>query len=140
LDELNINSILKGDNNFPVKIGELKSEVINILNLNLKPKDIKMYPDRIYHCEYHKKDFESENSYQKSLKSIPLIINSPDYIGLSSENNSISYVKKIAEDTLVAVRVVEKGSLQFRTMFPINEHKLNYYLKNGKLQTYTERR
>ena len=88
MDKLDIISILKGSNNFPIKIGELKQEIIDILNLNLKPKNIIMHIERIYHCENHKRDFKSESSYSKSLRNIPLIINEPEYVGFNKTQNS----------------------------------------------------
>ena len=36
MNKLDINSILKSENNNPVKIGELNQDIINKLNLNIK--------------------------------------------------------------------------------------------------------
>ena len=107
-----------------IKVGELTNKVIDILNLSEKPRNIKFAYDRISHCENHKKDFKSEQSYIKSMESIPLIISSPDYVGYNKNNNSIEYIKKIDELTLVAVRIKQKGDLFLRSLYPISEIKL----------------
>lgn len=135
-NKLDINSILKADNNRPVKIGELKKEVIDTLNLNCSPRNILLTADRIYHCEKHKNEYKDEHSYNKSISSIPEIINTPDYIGFNESNNSIHYVKKLEDATLVAVRLSYKGSLTLRTVFPLTEYKLNKEINSKKLIPY----
>ena len=132
MQELDITAVLKGTSNLPIKIGELSQDIIDLLALNQKPRDIIMSIERIYHCDMHKNDYESISSYDKSLKLIPEIIHSPDFINLNTKNNSINYIKKIDDLTLVAIKIVAKGSLQFRTMFPITPQKLEYNLKLGK--------
>lgn len=107
-----------------IKIGKLSQNIISILKLQCKDKNIKIGYDRISHCEKHKKDFISEQSYNKSMESIPIIIKSPDYVGYSQKNNSIEYIKKIDELTLVAVRIKQKGDLYFKSIYPISEVKL----------------
>lgn len=135
-DKLDINSILKADNNNPIKIGELNNEVINALNLNCSPRNILLTADRIYHCEKHKEQYKNEDSYNKSIESIPEIIKDPDYIGFNETNNSVQYVKKLEDTTLVAVRVSYKGSLKLRTVFPLTEFDLNKKLVLKKLIPY----
>lgn len=131
-NKLDINSILKADNNNPIKIGELTNEVINALNLNCSPRNILLTADRIYHCEKHKNQYRDENSYNTSIESIPQIISNPDYIGFNKTNNSVQYIKKLEDTTLVAVRISYKGSLRLRTIFPISEVKLNKSIKSSE--------
>ncbi len=135
-NKLDINSILKADNNNPVKIGELNKEVINALNLNCSPRNILLTADRIYHCEKHKNEYKNEHSYNQSISSIPEIIKNPDYIGFNESNNSIHYVKKLEDATLVAVRLSYKGALALRTVFPLTEYKLNKEINSRKLIPY----
>lgn len=108
-----------------IKIGELTNKVIDILKLEKRPCNIKFAYDRIAHCESHKKDFKSEQSYNKSMEAIPLIINNPDYVGYNKNNNSIEYIKRIDELTLVAIRIKQKGDLFLRSLYPISQIKLN---------------
>lgn len=135
-DKLDINSILKADNNNPIKIGELNNEVINALNLNCSPRNILLTTDRIYHCEKHKNEYKDENSYNQSIANIPKIINNPDYIGFNESNNSIHYVKQLEDAILVAVRLSYRGSLTLRTVFPLTEYKLKKQISSKKLIPY----
>ncbi len=121
MDILNINRLQE---NQILKIGELQKKIIDLLQLNMKPRNIKMGYDRISHCNKHKNDFNSEQSYNKSIESIPIIIEKPDYVGYNKKNDSIEYIKRIDELTLVAVRLKTKGDLFLRSVYPISEIKL----------------
>lgn len=135
-NKLDIKSILKADNNNPIKIGELNNEVISALNLDCSPRNILLTADRIYHCEKHKNEYKDEHSYNHSISSIPEIISNPDYIGFNKSNNSIHYVKKLDDATLVAVRLSYRGALTLRTVFPLTEYKLNKEINSKKLIPY----
>lgn len=101
MDELNINKLIKGKSR-NIKIGELSEEVINALNLDLKPQIINVWSTRIpEHCEKHKKEYSSSNAYNQAIKSIPLILKG-------------------------------SGNLLFRTIFPISEVKLKNSIKSGE--------
>ena len=65
-----------------LKIGELTQEIIDLLQLDEKPRNIKIAYDRISHCNNHKNNFKSEESYFKSMKLIPYILKNPDYVGI----------------------------------------------------------
>ena len=107
-----------------LKIGKLNENIINMLGLQINNKNIKIGYDRISHCEKHKKDFISEQSYNKSMEAIPLIIQQPDYVGYNHKNDGIEYIKRIDELTLVAVRLKQNGDLYFKSIYPISEVKL----------------
>lgn len=113
-----------------IKIGELTSEVIDILNLDMKPRNIYMWSDRLAHCEKHKNDFTTEDEYYRSIENIPLIIKEPDYVGVHSNNKGIFYIKKLENNCLVGITM---DSLLFRSMYPIKESKLQNYLRQGKV-------
>lgn len=127
-DKLNLDDLRK--NTKSIKIGELTPTVIDILNLNAKPRNIYMWSDRLNHCEKHKDDFSSEDEYIHSLESIPSIIKDPDYVGVHSNNKGIFYIKKLDSNCLVGITM---DSLLFRSMYPIKEGKLNSYIKKGKV-------
>lgn len=133
LEFLNINKLNKGKSK-NIKIGELSQEVINILNLDLKPQNINIWSVRIQeHCEKHKDDYSTPNAYNQAVSSIPLIIKEPDYVGLH-KNGNIQYVKRLDDISLVGIQVLKgSGNLLFRTIFPISEIKLNNSIKSGKL-------
>ena len=113
-----------------IKIGELTPDIINILGLNDKPRNIMMWADILEHCEKHKCDFESEQDYLKTIKSIPTIVQNPDYVGLHPDGKSIQYIKKITDNCIVGITT---NSLSFRTIYPIKESKLNNYIDSNRV-------
>ena len=130
-DKLDLENLQK--NKKSVKIGELSQEVIDILNLDMKPRNIYMWPDRLMHCEKHKDDFASEAEYYKSMESIPSIIKNPDFVGIHPNNKGIFYIKKIDSNCLVGITM---DSLLFRSMYPIKESKLDSYIKQGRIYPF----
>ena len=109
-----------------IKIGELSQEVIDMLDLNLKPQNINVWSTRI-------EEHSSIDSYYQAVQSIPLIIGEPDYIGLF-KNGNLQYVKKLDDISLVGIQIVKGGgNLLFRTIYPISEAKLKNSIKSRKL-------
>ncbi len=133
MEELDINKLSKGKSK-NIKIGELSADVINALGLDLKPQNINIWSTRIQeHCEKHKSEYSTPNSYNQAVKSIPIIIKEPDYIGLH-KNGNIQYVKKLDDISLVGIQILKgSGNLLFRTIFPLSEIKLKNSIKSGKL-------
>lgn len=133
MQELDIYKFSKGKSK-NIKIGELSQEVIDILNLDLKPQNINIWSTRIQeHCEKHKKEYSTPNSYNQAIRLIPEIIKNPDYVGLH-KNGNIQYVKKLDDISLIGIQVLKgSGNLLFRTIFPISETKLKNSIKSGKL-------
>ena len=130
--ELDINKLNKSKSR-NIKIGELSQEVINALHLDLKPQNINIWSTRIQeHCEKHKDEYSSPSTYNQAVKSIPLIIAEPDYVGLH-KNGNIQYIKKLDDISLVGVQILKGSkSLLFRTIFPITEDKMTHSIQNGK--------
>lgn len=139
MEELDINKLSKGKSK-NIKIGELNQEVINLLNLNLKPQNINMWSTRISeHCEKHKDEYSSPTSYNQAVRSIPTIISEPDYVGLH-KNGNIQYIKQLDDISLVGVQIVKGNSgLLFRTIFPISEIKLEKSIKSGNFIPFTNK-
>lgn len=131
--ELNIQKLSKGKSK-NIKIGELSQEVIDTLGLDLKPQNINIWSTRIEeHCEKHKKEYSSPTAYNQAVKSIPLIISQPDYVGLHKKNGNLEYIKKLDDISLVGVQILKGGgNLLFRTIFPISEVKLKNSIKSGE--------
>ena len=136
MEELNIKKLTKGKSK-NIKIGELNQKVIDLLGLNLKPQNVNIWSTRIEeHCEKHKKEYSSIDAYNQAVKSIPLIIDNPDYIGIH-KNGNIQYIKRLDDISLVGVQVIKGGGgLLFRTIFPITESKLEHSLETGKFIPY----
>lgn len=135
--ELDIKKLSKG-NSKNIKIGELNQTVIDALGLDLKPQSINIWSTRIQeHCEKHKEEYSSPNSYNQAVKLIPKILEEPDYIGLH-KNGNLQYVKRLDDISLIGIQIVRGGGLLFRTIYPISEIKLKNSLKSGKLIPYNK--
>ena len=94
MEDLNISKFSNGKSK-NIKIGELSQKVIDILNLDLKPQNINIWSTRLSeHCEKHKNEYSSPTSYNNAIKSIPIIISDPDYVGLH-KNGNIQYIKRL---------------------------------------------
>ena len=94
MEQLDINKINSGKSK-NIKIGELSQEIIELLDLNLKPQNINIWSTRIQeHCEKHKREYSSPTTYNQAVKNIPLILKEPDYVGLHN-NGNIQYVKRL---------------------------------------------
>lgn len=136
MDELDICKLSTGKSR-NIKIGELTQDVIDMLDLNLKPQNISIWSPRIReHCEKHKNEYSSPNAYNQAIKSIPDIIQNPDYIGLHT-NGNIQYIKRLDDISLVGIKIIKGDkNLLFRTIFPITEDKLKYYIHKQKVYKY----
>lgn len=129
--ELDIKKIRRSSGN--IKIGELKQEVIDILNIECKPQNINLWGARIdEHCEKHKTEYSSLAAYEEAIRRIPDIIQYPDYVSINPKNGNLQYIKRLTDVSLVGVKITNgnKG-LIFRTIFPIKEGKLSKNVKNG---------
>lgn len=133
MKNFDINKLSKGKSR-NIKIGELSKDVIELLDLDLKPQNINIWSTRIEeHCEKHKNEYSSPSAYNQAVNSIPLIIEKPDYVGLH-KNGNLQYVKRLDDISLVGIQILKgSGDLLFRTIFPISEIKLENAIKSGKL-------
>lgn len=107
-----------------VSIGRIRPEIIDSIVERypefkdiLSPEtDIVFWKDRIKHTERHKKDFSSEEEYERCFHNIPVIIDKPDFISIHSNRDSISFIRKFSENVSVAVRLSSDGKLAYRTI------------------------
>ena len=119
--------------NKPKKIGTVKSNVILALGLSIKDNTpIFLGDSNIEHMKTkHPLDFA------KYGDKISAIIQTPDYIGINSKDDSIEYVKEYkAEDEYVKVAVrVSKGNTFFaRSLYVLNKNRTENYIKKGTLK------
>ncbi len=90
------------------------------------------YGTRLKHAKRHKDEFTSEDEFYETLINLDAFISNPDYVGINPTNGSIQIVKRTSQLTLVAVQFEDKRNrLEFKTMFPITESKLERYLDSG---------
>lgn len=123
-----------------IKIGKLTNEVIDFLKKNsdnplldkLHECDILLWDNRIEYTEKHKGNFRTVEEYYECIENIPDIIENPDYIGLPPHDESIQYIKIYNNVIIVAVRISNKGSISYRTLYPITEGQLKDYLRKNR--------
>lgn len=88
-------------------------------------KKILYFEDRNSHILRHKHEFINEESFNYSFENLDNIIKNPEFIYKDEKNNSLLFVKRMIDNTLVAVRISESSNLKVRTMYPINDSKKN---------------
>lgn len=118
-----------------IEVGEFYQELNNMAGSDLPLRKI-----------YRSKGFPAHLLKQKHLNclrlidSIPDIIRSPDYVGISpNENgNAIELIKTFNKDNiLLGIKLnIDKNYLYVSTMYEIQRSKLNRRLHSGKLKKF----
>lgn len=127
-----------------VSIGKLSKKIVDFiidLSPNLKgiissEQDILFWKARVNHIQRHKKDFASDEEYEKCFSEIPLIIKNPDYISIHPTDGSVSFIKDYSGHTSVAIKISSNGTMSFRTMYPLRNSQLNNYIETGRAKKY----
>ena len=114
-------------------IGYFSENVVKILSLSIKAgTPIYISDTNITHIREKHTDV-----YIKYFGNIEEIIKEPDYIGIAGVHApSIEYIKRFDWDgklVNVAVRATKSGIYYLRSMFIIENGRLNDYLKRGLL-------
>lgn len=117
------------------KIGAVSPKLKSILALDtLLDENIYIGKSNIEHMEKtHPQDFE------KYKDDIEFIIKAPDYVGINPKDNSIEYVKEYKIDnefTKVAVRVSTKNKYFVRSIYTLNNKRVQNFIKANKLKRY----
>ena len=111
-----------------LRVGYLNKDVIDILKVNLKLREVFLLPGGIKHIRRKRKQI-----YLGYITKIPEIIEKPDYIGTNPKYpNSIEFIKKINEYILVAVRSNNNGILNVVTMFKVTDSKVSNMVKHNR--------
>ena len=137
--QLSVEKILKEK---CVSIGTIPKEIADFIE-SKKPElhidttlQIAFWDNRIAHTEDHKDDFMSDIMYEECFKTIPDFIRKPDVISIKKDNSSISFIKRMSQDISVVVRITNKGTYSYRTMYPLMSAQLDKYLKDGTAWEY----
>ena len=113
-----------------IKVGYLERKIIDILDIDLKPGEIKLLPGGIKHICRKRLD-----CFNKYFSRIPEIIKSPDYVGVNPKyQNSIEYIKEFTDNILVAIRLQDSGSFSVVTMFYVTDSKISSMLRYGRIK------
>lgn len=119
------------------RIGTVKKREIELLGLPYSEgSDILCGSQNVNHMQnQHPLDFQKYGHYLQN------IIESPDYVSLHPQDQSIQYIKEFYEDgandrVLVAVRTARSRALFARTLFIMSEDKWSHYNARGYIKAY----
>lgn len=117
-----------------IQVGTITQDIINVLGItNIKPNTPILLGDtNIKHMQTsHPAD------YQKYSSHIVNILYSPDYVGVNKKDNSLEYVKEFKIDNefvKVAVRISLNGNVFARSMYILNNNRVNNFIAKGTLK------
>ena len=114
-------------------IAYIKKEIIDLLKLDLAPDT------PIYMGESNREHIKNRHAYEyeKYLPDIKMIIEEPDYVGISPKDNSILFVKLYeihGEYIRVAARINPKGLYFARTLHLLSTCNAERYIEKGTLK------
>ena len=115
------------------QIGVLGNAIVEKFNLRLSPDT------PIYISEGNKCHMENAHSdtYREYSDKIALILCSPDYVGVNPHDKSLEYYKNFRETIIhikVAVRPSANNVYFARTLYEVNDLKLNNYIASGRVK------
>ena len=122
-----------------IQVGTITQDIINVLGItNIKPNTPILLGDtNIKHMQTsHPAD------YQKYSSHIVNILYSPDYVGVNKKDNSLEYVKEFKIDNefvKVAVRISLNGNVFARSMYILNNNRVNNFIAKGTLKKVWQR-
>ena len=119
--------------NTGIKVGVITQEVISALNLSV----IANTPVYIGQSNIDHMKKKHGDVYEKYNSCISDIIQSPDYVGVNNADNSIEYVKQFVIDdeyVKVAIRVSSSGKHYARSMYILNNNRVNNFIQKGTLK------
>jgi len=96
----------------------------------IKSYAIFIWRERLEHIKKHSYDALGL-SVKEMVDLLPSIIETPDYLGYRTKDNSIQFIKAINGNLLVAVRADSNGRLNFRTMYTITDGQLEDYVRKN---------
>ena len=117
------------------QVGIIDQRTINLNGLSIAPNTpILLGDSNIIHMKKsHPADF------QKYGSDIPLILSSPDYVGINQKDGSLEYVKEYVIDNefvKVAVRVSSGNKFYARSLYILNNNRVNNFIAKGTLKKY----
>ena len=108
-------------------VGVISDDIVDKYKLyDYRGREIVQSLDLYIHIAKHIKEFESVDSYNHAVSSIPEIISKPKYVYYDSNRNSLLYFKKIDENVCLVVKLKlrKNKDTYVATIYPINENKI----------------
>lgn len=119
-----------------IKVGEISEAVIQTLGLDVKNNTpVFLGESNINHMKS-----KHPSEYDKYSPFVTQIINSPDYVGVNPKDSSIEYVKEFklnSEYVKVAVRVSSNNVFYARSIYVLQDSRVNNFIKKGTLKPLT---
>ncbi|MBO5605432.1 MAG: hypothetical protein J5915_08615 [Acidaminococcaceae bacterium] len=117
-----------------MQVGSFKTKIISLLGLDIEPgTPIFLGESNMAHIQR-----KHPAEYEDYLTEIPHILDSPDYVGVNTKDDSIEFVKeyKQGNDFLkVAVRVSVSGKYFARSIYTLNSNRVQNYIAKGTLKS-----
>ncbi len=114
-------------------IAHISKDIIDLLGLNILPNTpVFIGESNIEHIK-NRHPYE----YDRYFSDIGLIIDEPDYVGLSPKDNSILFVKLYeigSEYIRVAVRITSNGTCFAKTLHLLSTCNADRYIEKGTLK------
>lgn len=111
-------------------VGKISDEVVERYKLyDYRNKEIIQSLDLYIHVAKHAKEFESVDSFNHTLSSIPEIILKPYFVYYDSSRNSLLYFKEVDENVCIVVKLnLRKNKDSYvATVYPISKTKIDKY-------------
>lgn len=111
-------------------VGKISDEVVEKYKLyDYRNKEIIQSLDLYIHVAKHAKEFESVDSFNHTLSSIPEIILKPYFVYYDSSRNSLLYFKELDENVCIVVKLnLRKNKDSYvATVYPISKTKIDKY-------------
>ena len=114
------------------KIGSISTQVQALLNFSVNGDcNIYLGDSNIEHMK--RKHFQDYQKYGHQIKSILM---NPDFVAFNSSDKSVEYVKEFKIDNeyvKVAVRVSNSGKYYARSLYVLNNNRVENFIKRGDL-------
>lgn len=113
-------------------VGTISDDIIEKYKLyDYRYETIVQSLDLYQHIAKHIQEFESVDSYNKTVNSISDIIKNPKFVYYDPNKNSLLYFKEIEENVCVVVKLKlrKNKDTYVATIYPISQSKINKYIE-----------
>lgn len=122
--------VIKKNKPITQNIGSIRNEILDILELAVENREIVIYPGAVRHIKRR-----HPHAFKIYFNKIPEVIQSPDYVGMSSQNpQRIELVKKYKDNILVALKLDGDQHLFVSSMYIIEENRIDKRVAYGRLE------
>ena len=108
-------------------LGEISDDIVTNWDLyDHKNKKIVLYPEAKEHSKNkHLNQYDKEEDYYFVMESLEEIIQKPDYVFYDKSKKGLEYYKNLRGNILVAVRIDQGKELRVRSVYPVEQEKIN---------------